>query len=476
MGDLYRKLEEYSHTDYYPYHMPGHKRRLCDDTLAPLAHLDITEIEDFDNLHDAKGILRQIQEKAAKAYGAEESFYLIDGSTAGILSAISAAVPEGEKLLMVRGCHKSAYHAAYLRKLKIQYLCPGVQQEFGCNLPAAAEEVEQALAKDDEIRAVLIVSPTYEGMVADVAGIAAAAHKRGLPLIVDEAHGAHLGFHPGWPTNSSRLGADLVVQSLHKTLPSMTQTAILHVNGQLVDREKLKRFLRIYQSSSPSYVFMAGMEEAIDMVSSNADKLFGDFWENWNQMLIRLAGCKCIHILQEENMDIGKLVIADLSGTLSGQQLYDILLKKYHLQMEMAAGKYVLAMFTVGDTGEGYERLTDALLKIDKECQRRSAEAGKNRLDERATAQGEAFIPLPERACSLSRAWDGENETVLLSAAEGRIAGEFINLYPPGIPLIVPGERFTKDICLCLQGYVKDGLTVQGIEERKGRIYVKALK
>ena len=184
MSELFEKLSAYGASDCYPYHMPGHKRRLKTDTMRELAQIDITEIDGFDNLHDAQGILKRIQEEAAATYGAEESFFLVNGSTAGILSAISTAVSPGGKILMVRGAHKSAYHAAYLRDLQIAYLWPGVHPLFGCNLPATAKEVEEALQQTPDVQAVFIVSPTYEGLAADVKSIAEAAHKRNIPLIV----------------------------------------------------------------------------------------------------------------------------------------------------------------------------------------------------------------------------------------------------------------------------------------------------
>lgn len=466
MGELYRKLEEYAQSDFYPYHMPGHKRRLCGKTIAPVADLDITEIDGFDNLHDASGILLRLQEKAARLYGADESFFLINGSTAGILSAVSAALPEQGKLLMARGCHKSVYHAAYLRNLDISYLWTPYYPEFGCQMAVTTEEVEKALEENSGIQAVLIVSPTYEGLTADVKGIAEVVHKRGIPLIVDEAHGAHLGFHPFWPLSSCRQGADLVIQSIHKTLPSLTQTAVLHVNGTLVNREKLKRFLRIYQSSSPSYLLMASIEDALDMLASEGESLFETFRKNWTAMLDALSDCTCIHFLTAENADPGKLVFGDRTGRMNGQQLYDRLLRQYHLQMEMAAGNYALAMFTVGDTVEGYERLTKALLEIDDECRRQgTAPAEKGSF--------ETVIPRPAKKLSLHDAWDAEGEEILLSEAVGRISAEFINLYPPGIPLVVPGEMFSSELCRCLQKYTEAGFTVQGICKRKGQIYVK---
>lgn len=481
MSELFEKLSAYGASDYYPYHMPGHKRRLKTDTMRELAQIDITEIDGFDNLHDAQGILKRIQEEAAAAYGAEESFFLVNGSTAGILSAISTAVSPGGKILMVRGAHKSAYHAAYLRDLQIAYLWPGVHPLFGCNLPATEKEVEEALQQTPDVQAVFIVSPTYEGLAADVKSIAEAAHKRNLPLIVDEAHGAHLGFDGRWPESSVKQGADLVIQSLHKTLPAPTQTAILHVNGKLVDRCRLRRFLGIYQTSSPSYIFMAAMEDAIATTSANREKLFGDFWEYWKGMTESLSACRNLIFLKEENSDPGKLAVMDKTGFLDGEQLYEMLLHKYHLQPEMAAGRYVLAMFTIGDTKEGYERLTKALLEIDEYITAERKQRTQEKLMEReGNRMADAVTPVciqkkTQAVIGIGRAWDTPKEWVLLKDAEGKTAGEYVNLYPPGSPIIVPGEIFTKDILTEIAAYRQQGFHVQGVKEIEDDIYVSTI-
>lgn len=481
MSELFEKLSAYGAADYYPYHMPGHKRRLKTDTMRELAQIDITEIDGFDNLHDAQGILKRIQEEAAAAYGAEESFFLVNGSTAGILSAISTAVSPGGKILMVRGAHKSAYHAAYLRDLQIAYLWPGVHPLFGCNLPATAKEVEEALQQTPDVQAVFIVSPTYEGLAADVKSIAEAAHKRNIPLIVDEAHGAHLGFDGRWPESSVKQGADLVIQSLHKTLPAPTQTAILHVNGKLVDRCRLRRFLGIYQTSSPSYIFMAAMEDAIATTSANREKLFGDFWEYWKGMTESLSACRNLIFLKEENSDPGKLAVMDKTGFLDGEQLYEMLLHKYHLQPEMAAGRYVLAMFTIGDTKEGYERLTKALLEIDEYITAERKQRTQEKLMEReGNRMADAVTPVciqkkTQAVTGIGRAWDTPKEWVLLKDAEGKTAGEYVNLYPPGSPIIVPGEIFTKDILTEIAAYRQQGFHVQGVKEIEDDIYVSTI-
>ena len=274
---LFTLLREYGESDFYPYHMPGHKRKGQGDFDERILGIDITEIDGFDNLHQPNGILLDCQRRAAGLYGSDESFFLINGSTCGILSAISAALPVGGHILMARGSHKSAYHAAYLRKLKITYIYSDINEKFDICEAVSAADIEKLLDENTDIGAVYIVSPTYEGRIADVGAIAETVHKRGIPLIVDEAHGAHLGFADGFAKNSCQLKADIVIHSVHKTLPAMTQTALLHVNGGIVDRDKLRRFLHIYQSSSPSYILMAGIDNAMQMIENEGRKLFADF-------------------------------------------------------------------------------------------------------------------------------------------------------------------------------------------------------
>ena len=459
MEHLYDKLKEYGESDIYPYHMPGHKRRAAGWMPQDLMKLDITEIDGFDNLHDAHGILEKLQNRAAEIYGAEESFYLVGGSTCGILSAVSAALPQGGHILIARNCHKSVYHSIYLKKLTVSYLYPEVIEEYDICEAVSPEQVRLALEKEPDIGAVLVVSPTYEGRIADIGAIARIVHGKGIPLIVDEAHGAHLGFHEAFAQNSCRLGADLVIHSVHKTLPAMTQTALLHVNGTLVDRRLLRRFLHIYQTSSPSYVLMASIDNALRLMEAEGRVRMEVFAGRWKRMINRLKGCRCLQFLPQESgrQDIGKLVISVRKIDLSGQQLYDMLLQEYGLQLEMAAGSYALAMFTVADEEEGFERLSDALLKIDKRFEGKSGG-----LSERNLKPALAGL-LP--AIPFAQAWDKRAEACPLSQCAGRVAGEFINLYPPGIPSAVPGEILTKEWAQRIHEYLEMGLSVQGIQE-----------
>lgn len=499
MEHLYERLSAYADSDIYPYHMPGHKRQRWGVLPEAMFKMDITEIDSFDNLHQPEGILLELQQEAARLYGSEECYYLVNGSTCGILSALSGALPFGGHILMARNCHKSAYHAAYLRHLKISYLYPHCLEACGIADVMTPEQVRSALEAESDIQAVLIVSPTYEGRISDISGIAEIVHERGIPLIVDEAHGAHLGLAEDFPLNSCQAGADLVIHSVHKTLPALTQSALLHVNGNLVDRDRLRRFLHIYQTSSPSYLLLAGIDNALEYVRQQGRTAFSQFRERYDRMMEALSECRCLKFLagNSREQDRGKLVISVRYAGITGKQLSDILLKEYHLQTEMSSGDYALAMFTVNDSEEAYLRMTEALLEIDYRLQERSIEEtfsgwnedslkkaspeeslakktwGKHSFDKetrmqfalekRTAAEGEVRKPIP-----LAEAWDMESEEVALKNSVGRYAAEFVNLYPPGVPLLVPGEQMTEGLYQEILRDLEAELIVQGIRVESG--------
>lgn len=454
----------------YPCHMPGHKRKCWGKLPEEMYLRDITEIDGFDDLHQPEGILRELQEYAAALYGAEESFYLVNGSTSGILSAVSAALPEGGHILMARNCHKAAYHAVYLRNLSVSYLYPPLMEEYDILDGISPDQVRKALEQEPDIGAVLIVSPTYEGRISGIRRIAETVHEKGIPLIVDEAHGAHLGFFEDFAENSCQAGADLVIHSVHKTLPALTQTALLHVNGSRIDRTLLRRFLHIYQSSSPSYLLMAGIDNALQYVEEKGEKAFAVFAAQYKKLLADLSACRNLRFLplEQKRQDIGKLLISTKMTNMSGKELYDILLKEYHLQLEMAAETYVLAMFTVNDTEEGYQRMRTALLQIDAALDFKETESVINGGYPLQADSGDQI--------SLARAWDREKRYVTLEESVGCRAGEFVNLYPPGIPLLVPGERITPRLSADIRRCMETGLKVQGLEVEENRIRISVLK
>lgn len=508
---LLRELEAYADSDFYPYHMPGHKRNrgLMCGPVGNAAGIDITEIDGFDNLHEPEGVLRDAMARAARLYGADHTFYSVNGSTAGILTAVSAAVPEGGTLIMARNCHRSVYHAVYLRRLTPVYLVPGTVGAVGIADVVTADQVEAALREHPEAAAVLITSPTYDGLVSDVGAIAWTAHRYGKPLLVDSAHGAHFGFHPKLPESAVRAGADLTVVSLHKTLPCLTQTALLHVRGNRVDRERLRLFEGIYQTSSPSYLLMAAMDQCTALLQERGAALWDGFFEDRRLFLQRAAELKRLRVYTAglpfeaggepegeayRTMDPGKLLIgtagAWLGGSpLTGKWLYDILRDEWHLQMEMAEGDYVTAIMTCCDRRAGWERLAEALLATDAKCEGQSGAAclppegvspapgGKAPgIFDKSGKTGKILqrtdAVLPAAVCSIACALDAAKEEVSLRDAKGRISGAFLNLYPPGIPLAAPGERLEEAMLERLEALQGRGLPVTGI--RDGRVRVLA--
>ena len=469
MPDLYQELCKLADSDMYPFHMPGHKRNLESTPMKGAFRCDITEIDGFDNLHDESGIILEAERRANRLYGSDETFFLVNGSTCGVLAALSAVTNEGDNVLAARGSHKSFYHAAYLRYLKISYLPYKVEKKYGIPLGYTASEVEACIT--DDTKCVFITSPTYEGVCSDVKEIADICHKRGIPLIVDAAHGAHFGFG-NLPQSATRQGADLVIHSVHKTLPSMTQTALLHVQGNLVDRNRLKRFLRIYQSSSPSYVLMS----SIDLCMKEMEERGQEFAQRLITLRERIQSatskCSCLEVPGKSAIeDPAKVMIYVKNGTMTGQALYDILREEYNLQLEMAGDKYALAIITGWDTEKGIDRLIEAILDIDiklasdgfhtEESQNKEKDSDLIKTD----TNGVQYYKLPKAEMCITEAWDSAKEVVSLEEAKGRVSAEFVNLYPPGIPIIAPGEKISDEVVSEVRHYMKNGMNVQGLEE-----------
>ena len=448
--------------------MPGHKRNkeIAQRTGVDLPYeIDITEITGFDDLHHADGIIKEAEEEAAGLYHSEETHFLVNGSTVGILSAILGVTRRGDTILVARNCHKSVYHAIEMNGLHPVYLYPGYESREQMNTEVSVEDVKAALEADQKIRAVVLVSPTYDGVVSDIETIAAAVHAKGIPLIIDEAHGAHFGFHSYFPENAVKSGADLVINSLHKTLPSLTQTAIIHINGEIVDREKVRRYLHMLQSSSPSYVLMASIDACIQLLKHDGEELFDQYVTWLSEARAKLKNLRQLRLIETEHYDRSKILISVADAELTSHELSRRLREDYHLEMEMTAGKYVLAMTSVGDTREGFERLVNALLAIDEELDGTNQEPVLHQVDDNAAAQTKPLphariIYNPETARELSGTFLPWQQAV------GHIALEYAYLYPPGCPLTVPGERVSQEVADMLQWYYEQGFDIEGLKKK----------
>lgn len=478
---LEQKLQNISNSDYYPFHMPGHKRRNID--FSNLYSLDITEIDGFDNLHHPQGILKEAQQRAADLYGARETFYLVNGSTAGILSAVSAALPRLGTLLMSRNSHKSAYHAVCLRGLETVYLLPAAT-EFGVSGSVSPAHVAKALEDLPQIAAVFITSPTYDGITSDIRTIAEIVHAYDLPLIVDEAHGAHFAFSDEFPESALSCGADLVIQSLHKTLPSFTQTALLHVNSDRIDRDVLKRFLSVYQTSSPSYLLMMSMDQCIRFMEEKAAPYIEEYTLQLKSFYQQAKSLKHLKVFDKTSVsedicfdhDISKILISVGDSEMTGQKLYYKLLNTYHLQMEMCAGHYTTALTSIMDTPEGFQRLSRALKEIDERISvsKSGSKADTKVIYGKRPGRSRLLTSIdiyqnPKPQMPIALAMEQPSERLSLKASTGHISQEFVYLYPPGIPLIAPGEILTGKIIRVIEYCQNLGLSVEGLSDESSQ-------
>ena len=457
--DLLEKLERYGKSGACPMHMPGHKRAALGGPLP--WQLDITEIDGFDNLHGAEGILKDGMERAARLYGSDRAFYLVNGSTCGILAGVCAAVRPGETVLLPRSCHKAVYHALELRGAVPVYLSLPVDRAFGVSGSLPPRTVAEALAAHPEAKLLIVTSPTYEGVVSDVRRIVTLAHKAGVPVLVDEAHGAHLGFSLAFPSGAVTAGADIVIQSLHKTLPSLTQTALAHWNRGLVDGEELARQLAVFETSSPSYLLMGSIDRCVRTLEERGEELFAAYEKKleafdraafpWKNLRLLCHGRDSLADHPDFfAFDPGKLVVSTRGTDLTGPALMERLRREYGIELEMALGDYGLAMTSVCDTEESLGRLSEALGRIDGEL--------------KILPGGEPSLacPLPPRRLEIPEARRLPGRLESLAAAAGKICGELIWAYPPGVPLLVPGEEVTAETTQILRRMAKQGVRVYG--------------
>ena len=437
-------------------HMPGHKRN-AEFYMENPYKIDVTEVEDTDNLHHPEGVIQDLIQQMQTLYHTKNTYPLVGGSTCGILAAISACCRRGDRILMARNCHRSVYHAVYLLELEPVYLYPEMEESTGIALGISEKEVERVLQESEDFSCVLITSPTYEGVVSEVRVIADIVHKKEIPLIVDAAHGAHLHWSQGNHIAATACGADLVIESLHKTLPCFTQTGVLHRCTERVSPELLERYLAIYETSSPSYILMAGIAQCMDWLENKGREAFSEYEKQRRLFGEQAKNWKVLSLWELPQQESSKLVILTGNSGKTGQQLAEQLRKEYRIETEMSTPTYVLAMTSVADTKEGWKRLAKALSEI----------------DERWNEEKQTAISMPKQV-PVSRAkiemgsYEAMNhsfEEISLESAIGRISAEYAFIYPPGIPFLVPGERIEEHTLLQIKTAQECNLELLGLAD-----------
>ena len=445
-NELYDKLIEYSENGRIPFHMPGHKRNKKFGKYLPYS-LDITEIDGFDNLHDMHGILKKLSDNMAKLWKADYAFPLVCGSTGGILAAVRALTERGDSVIMDRRCHKSVYNAVDICGLTPYYVCGKTDAEFDLPLPPSASVIKKALSAHPETSLVVITSPTYEGYIADIPEISDTVHSFGAKLLVDQAHGAHLNLSDYF-VGSSVGYADITVISLHKTLPALTQSAAL-LTSKSVDPVRVAANLSVFETSSPSYIILASIDRCVGLLSENVDSLFEKYSADLSDFYGKVLSLQHLKVLDNKSHDRSKIVISCQTADIDGPKLADLLRKKYNIEPEMIMPHYLLALSTVADSGENLDALAKALIEIDGSLSYRKKE------------RNDYFnLKIPEQALALPDIKERVGVYSLFSESVGKISLDYVYAYPPGAPLIVPGEIISSELVKYLNFLVASGVSV----------------
>lgn len=474
---LYEALAAHASLGARAFHVPGHKQRAgfsgegADASFRALLPLDVTELADTDDLHHPQGPLAEAQRLAARCFRAEETSFLVGGSTSGNLAMILGSCVPGDLFIVQRNVHKSIIHGFMLAGAKAVLLAPELDPLSGLAVLPSEARIEAALSYYPEARGVILTAPNYYGMTASLGGIVALTHARGVPVLVDEAHGAHLGFHPAFPDSALAAGADVVVQSTHKMLSAMTMGAMLHLQGDRVDREAIKQALRMVQSSSPSFPILASLDLARRQLDAGGADTFAPALEAVRLATSRLAetpfralgyGAYANASLRYDPL---KLVLFDETGGLGGGALRDELAARGCVA-EMADDRYVVLAFGPGSEAGDGEALRSALLDIARIADAASpakplsgvAAALEDPGGSPATAAAADVVPEPVtfRRGRLSV------RPVPLADCEGLTAGEWVIPYPPGIPVLYPGEVITANTIRELERWKNSGAQIQG--------------
>ncbi|MFI5339012.1 MAG: aminotransferase class I/II-fold pyridoxal phosphate-dependent enzyme [Candidatus Methylomirabilales bacterium] len=453
------------------FHTPGHKSgkgistRFRKFVGSKIFTIDLTTLDEVDCLQKPVGVIREAQELAAEAHGADRSFFLVNGTTVGNHAMILSTVLPGEEVLVARNAHKSILAGIILSGATPRFFLPTFDPDLGIAINVSAASVEDAMRAHPKARVVALTSPNYYGIAADMPTIVAAGQRQGKVMLVDEAHGPHLHFHPGLPPSAVDAGADLTVQSTHKIVGGMTQASMLHVKGTAVDAGRVAGILQLLQSTSPSYILMASLDLARMQMATEGRKLLGkaiELAEEARSRINRIPGLRCLDNRQVKewgdlSLDVTKLTISVKEVGLTGYTASALLNTEFDIQVEMADLFNLLVIVSIGDRRDDLDRLVRALETLARRT------------------HGPAFVPeiLPtppihetRLACSPREAYFGTYVYVPLAQAAGRITCDIVTIYPPGIPILAPGEEISREAVEYLQFLGRHGARIDGVMEQ----------
>lgn len=440
------------------FHVPGHKLGKIYDklnytnTLNKIYSMDTTEIPGTDNLHSPEGIIKESQERASEVFKSDKTYYLINGSTCGIQAAIMALCPPKSKIIANRDCHQSVINACILGDIDPVYINSEIDKNTnilkGINIYDAIKVIDSNL----DAKAIILTYPTYYGMTYDLKRICDYAHSKDIVVIVDEAHGAHLGLSEELPKTALEQGADIVIQSTHKTLPSFTQSSMIHIQGDRVNEGRLVSILKIIESSSPSYILMASLEIAVDIYNKYGTKLMDELLSNINKLKNSFKENNNIEFY--DTNDKTKIFISTINMGLIGYELETILREEYNIQVELSNYYGSLLICTIGNDSNDFKSLETALNEISEKYRAN-----------KSIEKIEYPNNIPVKKLTPREAFYKNKKSVKIYESIGKICGEYIIPYPPGISLTSPGEIITKEIIDYILFCKEKGMNVSGLKD-----------
>lgn len=445
---LFDALKTYDDRQVIPFDVPGHKHGkglpvMRDYYGEKMFDLDVNSMPCLDNLSNPIGVIKEAEALAAEAFGADHAFFLVNGTSAGIQAMIMSVCEPGDKIILPRNCHKSATSALILSGAVPIYVQPQIDEQLGIAMGIELDDIKETISNNPEAAAVFIINPTYYGAASDLKEIVRFAHQYNMLVLVDEAHGAHFHFHPDVPASAMKLGADMSAVSLHKTGGSLTQSSILLLNEERISHKKVKTTLSLTQTTSASYLLMASLDVARQQLATEGHERIDRILKLCDDARAKINQVKGLYAFGPDQVghpgvhafDTTKLGVNVTQIGLTGFEVYDMLYEKYNIQIEMSDMYNILAIVSLGDDEESLNALVEALRDI-----------ALNHAKEEPVPLYTAALVNPQVIVSPRDAYYANKHAVRIEEAIGEISGESMMTYPPGIPVVTPGERISKEM------------------------------
>ncbi|MCT4509548.1 MAG: aminotransferase class I/II-fold pyridoxal phosphate-dependent enzyme [Tepidibacter sp.] len=444
---LFDALKEYQKRNVIPFDVPGHKHgkglpELVDYLGERVLEVDVNSMKCLDNVSNPVGVIKESQELMAKAYCADHAFFLVNGTSSGVQAMIMSVCNPGDKIIVPRNAHKSAINGLILSGGIPVYVQPQTNDELGIAMGVSVESIEEAIEENPDVKAVFIINPTYYGATSNLKRIIEISHEKNIAVIVDEAHGAHFKFHKELPMSAMELGADMSAVSIHKTGGSLSQSSALLLNDGIIDKNIVKTILNLTQTTSASYLLMSSLDVARKMLATKGEEVITRVLEISRKAREEINKIEGLYAFGNElidecgvyNFDETKLGVCVKNIGMTGFEVYDVLRDEYNIQVELGDVYNILAIISVGDDSYSVKKLVDALRDIKEKY-------GEGRVD-----FDKVVLHNPQIVVSPRDAFYARKKIIKLEESEGEVSGESIMAYPPGIPIITPGERISSEI------------------------------